>query len=109
MTLDQLITREQHRLLNEKTRLENLLAELPDGTLSFGRNISKGKPYYKWYISENREGRRAQKFYLRREQRALARKLARKSLLLARIFVKTQYCQFLEQTCTSSRYQGTYF
>ena len=85
MTLDQLITREQHRLLNEKTRLENLLAELPEGTLSFGRNISKGKPYYKWYISENRDGRRAKKFYLRREQRALARKLARKSLLLARL------------------------
>jgi hypothetical protein len=40
MTLDQLITREQHRLLNEKTRLERLLAELPDGTLSFGRNFS---------------------------------------------------------------------
>lgn len=85
MTLDQLITREQHRLLNEKTRLERLLAELPDGTLSFGRNVSKGRPYYKWYVAENRNGRRTKKAYLRREQRALARKLARKSLLLARI------------------------
>lgn len=85
MTLNQLINREQRRLLSERKRLENLVMELPSGTLSFGKNVSKGKKYYKWYVSDDSKGQRSRKIYLRREHRSLARQLARKSLLQARL------------------------
>lgn len=85
MTIEELVIREQQRLIKEKDSLERQLISAPSGTLTMNKNISKGKTYYKWYISDNRAGRRGKRIYLRRQEKELAKKLARKNLQQARL------------------------
>lgn len=102
MTVFQLINREKHRLLIEKNALKKNLYDAPPGSLTFCKNKSKDKTYYKWYVRDNRNCRR----YLRRKERELAKKLAHKSLIQAHL--KDINCElkaldaYLDKHCESS-------
>ena len=85
MTIYQLIIREKARLLKEKSELERLIYEAPPETLSFIRNRSKNRTYYKWYVSPDKMGRNRTRKYLPRNKRDYARKLAEKGLHKARL------------------------
>ena len=81
MTFNQLVAFEKDRLLTEKRALERNVYNAPSGTLTFCKNISKGKPYYKWYVRDNKNHRR----YLKRKEHELAKILATKTLTQARL------------------------
>ena len=81
MTINQLVTLEKDRLLAEKRTLEKSVYEAPPGTLTFCKNMSKGRPYYKWYVRDNKNNRR----YLKRREHELAKTLATKTLTQARL------------------------
>ena len=81
MTIFQLINREKSRLMKEKASLEKRIFDAPPGSLTFSRNVSKGKTYYKWFVRDAQNTRR----YLRRKEKDLAKKLAAKSLQQARL------------------------
>ena len=85
MTIQQLVVRERSRLLREKSQLERLLVESPPGTLTFSKNKSKGRTYYKWYVRNDFPGSGRSKAYLSRKDRHLAKILAEKSLRQARL------------------------
>jgi hypothetical protein len=75
MNLQQIATSRKESLLKEKQKLEKLLRKAPDGSLIYSRTIIKNKSYYKWYVSTP-SGRK----YISRQNRNLARELARKKL-----------------------------
>lgn len=81
MTLFQLVNREKERLLTEKAALEKSILDAPSGTITFCKNRTKGRTYYKWFVRNSRSKRR----YLRRKEKELAKMLARKSLEQARL------------------------
>ena len=81
MTLFELVKKEKNRLLSEKAALEKSILDAPPGTITFCKNRTSGRTYYKWFVRNSRTERR----YLRRRERALAKKLARKSLEQARL------------------------
>lgn len=85
MTIQQLVAREQRRLISEKAILERKIMKLPQQSLYFVRNRCAGKDYFKWYVADNRAGRRGKRVYLQRRERPLARKLARRTLMQARL------------------------
>lgn len=86
MTIQQLAQKEIRRLLAEKSRLEKLLEDLPEGTLVSGRTRIGAKTYHKWYasVASPETGRRILKYIPRKKltyARALAhRKVYRKQL-----------------------------
>ena len=68
MTLFQLVNREKERLLTEKAALEKSILDAPSGTITFCKNRTKGRTYYKWFVRNSRSKRR----YLRRKEKELA-------------------------------------
>ncbi len=85
MTIYQLVTREQSRLLQEKADLEQQIHAAPPGTLTFVKNRSKNRTYYKWYVRNENAGSRRTKTYLPRKKRPYAKRLAEKGLRQARL------------------------
>ena len=85
MTIFQLISREKARLLQEKASIECQIHDAPPGTLTFVKNKSKDKIYYKWYVRNEKSGSRRSKKYLRRQEKKFAKTLAKKGLLKARL------------------------
>ena len=85
MTIFQLISREKARLLQEKASIECQIHDAPPGTLTFVKNKSKDKIYYKWYVRNEKSGSRRSKKYLRRQEKKYAKTLAKKGLLKARL------------------------
>ncbi len=85
MTIFQLITREKARLIKEKSELEHLICDAPPGTLTFVKNKSKGKTYYKWYVRSDKKKSPYSKTYLKRSERKSAKILAEKGLYKARL------------------------
>ena len=81
MTINELVAFEKDRLLAEKRALERNVHSAPPGTLTFCKNMSKGRPYYKWYVRDNMNNRR----YLKRREQELAKTLAAKALTQARL------------------------
>ena len=81
MTLRTIIEDTRKYLQKEKSNLEDYLRKAPLGTISYSKTKSKGKVYYKWYVSvqEDKEGKR-RKIYISRENRRYARELAKKRL-----------------------------
>ena len=53
MTLSQIVESEKRRLLKEKRRLEKLISRAPEGDLIYSTSRSKGKQYYKWFVSKS--------------------------------------------------------
>lgn len=80
MTLRAIIEDTREYLQKEKSNLEDYLRKAPLGTISYSKTKSKGKVYYKWYVSvQDKEGKR-RKIYISRENRRYARELAKKRL-----------------------------
>ena len=85
MTLKNLMEDTRESLLLEKHKLEKLLREAPPGTLIYSKNTSKGKNYYKYYVSVTDKDGFKKKTYISRTNRSLTKALARKRLHGARI------------------------
>ena len=51
MTLRTIIEDTRKYLQKEKSNLEDYLRKAPLGTISYSKTKSKGKVYYKWYVS----------------------------------------------------------
>ena len=81
MTINELVAFEKDRLLAEKRALERNVHSAPPGTLTYCKNMSKGRPYYKWYVRDNMNNRR----YLKRREQELTKTLAAKALTQARL------------------------
>ena len=80
MTLRAIIEDTREYLQKEKSNLEDYLRKAPLGTISYSKTKSKGKVYYKWYVSvQDKDGKR-RKIYISRENRRYARELAKKRL-----------------------------
>ncbi len=79
MTLSQIVESEKRRLLKEKRRLEKLISRSPEGDLIYSTSRSKGKQYYKWFVSQ-RQGSQKVRVYIPQSDRRLAQALARKHL-----------------------------
>lgn len=58
MNISQIAEAEKKRLLKEKKRLEKLLCEAPEGKLVYSTSRSKGRSYYKWFVSLVRAGKK---------------------------------------------------
>ena len=106
MTIFQLISREKARLLQEKASIECQIHDAPPGTLTFVKNKSKDKIYYKWYVRNEKSGSRRSKKYLRRQEKKFAKTLAKKGLLQARLDDITRELKaldaYLSKHCDSS-------
>lgn len=109
MTIFQLITREKSRLLQEKASIECQIHDAPSGTLTFVKNKSKDKIYYKWYVRNEKSGSRRSKKYLRRQEKKFAKTLAKKGLLKARLDDINRELKaldaYLSKHCDSSFFQ----
>lgn len=80
MTIAQLVQREIQRLLTEKSRLENLMSSLPDGSLIITRTRIGRRTYHKWYSSTpDKDGKKVRQ-YIPKAKKTFARDLARKKL-----------------------------
>ena len=79
MTLSQIVESEKRRLLKEKRRLEKLISRSPEGDLIYSTSRSKGKQYYKWFVSKS-QGSKKVRVYIPQSDRRLAQALARKHL-----------------------------
>lgn len=77
MNISQIAEAEKKRLLKEKKRLEKLLCEAPEGKLVYSTSRSKGRSYYKWFVSLVRAGKKVQ-VYIPSSNRKFAAALARK-------------------------------
>lgn len=75
MNLHQIAKSRKEQLLKEKQKLEKLLRTAPVGSLIYSKTVIRNKSYFKWY-SSTPAGRR----YISRQNRNLARELARKKL-----------------------------
>lgn len=80
MNLQQIAKSRKETLLKEKQKLEKLLSKAPGGSLIYSKSVIRNKPYYKWYVSTS-SGRH----YIPRQNRSLARELARKKLRLQQL------------------------
>lgn len=80
MTLKNIIEDTRESLIQEKRKLEKLLREAPVGTLIYSKNTSKGRTYYKYYVSVTDKDGLNKKIYISRKNRNFAKQLARKRL-----------------------------
>ena len=78
--MHQIAKSRKETLLKEKKELEKLLSKAPGGSLIYSKTVIKNKSYYKWYVSTS-SGRH----YIPRQNRNLARDLARKKLRLKQL------------------------
>lgn len=79
MTISQIAESEKKRLLKEKQRLEKLISRAPKGDLIYSTSKTKGKTYYKWFVSLRQKGKKVH-IYIPRSKHRLAQDLARKHL-----------------------------
>ena len=86
MDIQQIIQIEINRLLKEKVRLENLLRDLPEGSLIITKTRIGDKTYHKWYSStiSAKSGKRVHK-YIPKANRSFAAGLARRQFLLRQL------------------------
>lgn len=86
MEIQQIVQTEITRLLKEKVRLENLMRELPEGSLIITKTNIGGKTYHKWYSStiSADSGKKVHK-YIPKTDKPLAAGLARRQFYLKQI------------------------
>ena len=85
MTLRKLMEDTRESLLQEKLKLEKKLSEAPEGTLIYSKCSTNHRVYYKWFASIPDKNGFKKKHYISKENRSLARALARKRLQSKRL------------------------
>ena len=80
MNLHQIAKSRKEQLLKKKQKLEKLLRNAPAGSLIYSKTVIRNKSYFKWYSSTP-----AGRHYISRQNRNLARELARKKLRLQQL------------------------